>query len=104
MSCHARQQIAANARAEPSVIIDKILNHANPNVGWNGLTGEYVDMYEAGIVDPTKVIRTALQDAAGVASLLTTLEVSTHTSFPRVAVVEVVWWSTLPTIVDAYYL
>ena len=51
-------------------------------MGFDAYNGKYVDMYKAGIVDPTKVIRTALQDASGVASLLTTIE-CTITELPK---------------------
>jgi len=47
----------------------------SPNVGYNANTGEYVDMYKAGIVDPAKVTRSALQNAASIASLMLTTEV-----------------------------
>ena len=47
----------------------------NPNIGYNANTGEYVDMFKAGIVDPTKVTRSALQNAASIAGLMLTTEV-----------------------------
>ena len=69
------RQIAANAGLEGSVVIDNILKANKPNYGFDAQKEEYVeDMIEAGIVDPTKVVRTALQDAASVASLLITTE------------------------------
>jgi len=67
------RQIAANAGVEGSVIVDKIKSSAN-GIGYNALTDEYVDMVKAGIVDPTKVTRSALQNAASVASMLLTTE------------------------------
>lgn len=67
------RQIAENAGYEGSVIIDK-LKHADLGVGFNAATGEWVNMLEAGIVDPTKVTRSALQNAASVAALLLTTE------------------------------
>ena len=67
------KQIAANAGLEGSVIIDKIKN-SKKGVGFNFLTEEYVDMVSAGIVDPTKVTRSALQNAASVASMVLTTE------------------------------
>ena len=67
------RQIAANAGADGSVVFYKVLAEKN-NVGWNALTDEYIDMIEAGIIDPTKVVRLALQNAASVAGLLLTTE------------------------------
>jgi chaperonin GroEL len=66
--------IVANAGLEPAGIVEKILNNPNENYGYDAMNDKYVDMIETGIIDPTKVIRTALQDAAGVASLLATTE------------------------------
>ncbi|HEV09312.1 MAG TPA: chaperonin GroEL, partial [Sulfurihydrogenibium azorense] len=57
------KQIAYNAGFEGSVVIEKLKDSDNPNYGFNAATGEYVDMVEAGIIDPTKVVRTALQNA-----------------------------------------
>ena len=68
------RQIATNAGAEASIVVGKVLENANPNFGYNAQTGEYGDMVTMGIVDPVKVVRTALQDAASVASLLITTE------------------------------
>ncbi len=68
------RQIANNAGDEGSVVVGKILENASPNFGYNAQTGEYGDMIALGIVDPVKVVRTALQDAASVASLLITTE------------------------------
>ncbi|HAP15843.1 MAG TPA: molecular chaperone GroEL, partial [Lactococcus sp.] len=67
------RQIAANAGYEGSVIIDK-LKSAGKGVGFNAATGEWVQMIEAGIVDPAKVTRSALQNAASVAGLILTTE------------------------------
>ena len=67
------RQIAANAGLEGSVIVEKIKN-SPIGVGFNALTEEYVNMVEAGIVDPTKVTRSALQNAASVASMVLTTE------------------------------
>ncbi len=67
------RQIAANAGVEGSVIVDKIKASAK-GIGYNALTEEYVDMVKAGIVDPTKVTRSALQNAASVASMVLTTE------------------------------
>ncbi len=68
------RQIATNAGAEASIVVGKILENKNPNFGYNAQTGEYGDMVVMGIVDPVKVVRTALQDAASVAGLLVTTE------------------------------
>ncbi len=68
------RQIAGNAGDEGSVVVGKILESSNANFGYNAQTGEYGDMIQMGIVDPVKVVRTALQDAASVASLLITTE------------------------------
>ena len=68
------RQIAANAGLEGSVIVDKIVTSGKTGYGFNALTEEYVDMMENGIVDPTKVTRSALQNAASVASMVLTTE------------------------------
>ncbi|WP_029175600.1 chaperonin GroEL [Streptococcus suis] len=67
------RQIAYNAGYEGSVIIDK-LKHSDLGTGFNAATGEWVNMIEAGIIDPVKVTRSALQNAASVASLILTTE------------------------------
>jgi chaperonin GroEL len=66
--------IAENAGEEGAVVIGKILAYNNEEMGFNAATGKYVNMLEEGIIDPTKVVRTALVDAASVASLMTTTE------------------------------
>ena len=68
------RQIAENAGAEGSVVVGKLMDQKDKNFGYNAQTNEYCDMAKAGIIDPTKVVRTALQDAASVASLLITTE------------------------------
>ena len=68
------RQIAANAGAEASIVAGKILDNKGATYGYNAQTGEYGDMIVMGIVDPVKVVRTALQDAASVAGLLVTTE------------------------------
>ena len=68
------RQIVDNAGVEGSIVINKIGENKSQTFGFNAQTEEYVDMIEAGIVDPAKVVRTALQDAASVASLLITTE------------------------------
>jgi chaperonin GroEL len=67
------RQIVTNAGSEPAVIVDKIIS-GQGNFGYNAATGEYGDMIEMGILDPTKVTRTALQNAASIASLMITTE------------------------------
>ncbi|MBR2264563.1 MAG: chaperonin GroEL [Firmicutes bacterium] len=67
------RQIAANAGVEGSVVVNKLLESAE-GTGFNALTDEYVNMVEAGIIDPVKVTRSALQNAASVASTLLTTE------------------------------
>lgn len=66
--------IAYNAGLEGSVVVDKVRSNSDPNYGLNALTEEYVNLVEAGIVDPAKVSRTALENAASIASLLLTTE------------------------------
>ena len=68
------RQIAANAGLEGSVIVDKIVNSGKANYGYDFYNEAFVDMLEAGIVDPTKVTRSALQNAASVASMVLTTE------------------------------
>ena len=68
------RQIAYNAGLEGSVIIDKIISEGKPNYGFDAYKEVYTDMIEAGIVDPTKVTRSALQNAASVASMVLTTE------------------------------
>ena len=68
------RQIAANAGVDASVIVGKLLEQEDVNHGFNAQAGEFVDMIKAGIIDPTKVVRAALQDAASVAGLLITTE------------------------------
>jgi chaperonin GroEL len=68
------RQIALNAGADGSLIVGKLLEGKNEKIGFNAQTGEYVDMIKEGIIDPTKVVRLALQDASSVAGLLITTE------------------------------
>jgi chaperonin GroEL len=68
------RQVAENAGSEGSVVVGKLLDSKNPNYGFDAQSGEYVDMVKAGIIDPTKVVRLALQNAASVAGLLVTTE------------------------------
>ena len=69
------RQIVNNAGGEASVVMGKVRDDKNTNAGYNAATEEYVDMIKAGIIDPTKVSRTALQNAASVAGLMLTTEV-----------------------------
>ena len=68
------RQISENAGVEGSIVVGKVLENKSPTFGFNAQTEEYVDMVQAGVIDPTKVVRTALQDAASVAGLLITTE------------------------------
>ncbi len=68
------RQVAENAGTEGSVVVGKLLDSNDLNRGFDAQTGEYVDMVRAGIIDPTKVVRLALQNAASVAGLLVTTE------------------------------
>jgi chaperonin GroEL len=68
------RQIVENSGVEGSIVVGKILENKSQTFGFNAQTEEYVDMISAGIVDPAKVVRTALQDAASVAGLLVTTE------------------------------
>ena len=68
------RQIAENAGVDGAVVAGKLLEQKNFKLGFNAQTDEYVDMVKSGIIDPTKVVRTALQDAASVAGLLITTE------------------------------
>ncbi|MFN3585286.1 chaperonin GroEL [Phenylobacterium sp.] len=68
------RQISENAGVEGSIVVGKVLENASPTFGFNAQTEEYVDLVQAGVIDPAKVVRTALQDAASVAGLLITTE------------------------------
>jgi chaperonin GroEL len=68
------RQIVQNSGAEGSVIVGKILENASDNYGYDAQNGEYGDLIKMGIVDPVKVVRTALEDASSVAGLLITTE------------------------------
>ncbi len=68
------RQIAENAGAEGSIIVGKLRETSEFAYGWNAQTGEYGDLFAQGVIDPAKVVRTALQDAASVAGLLITTE------------------------------
>lgn len=68
------RQISENAGVDGALVVGKLLEGNDTNFGYNAQKGEYVDMIKAGIIDPTKVVRTALQDAASVAGLVVTTE------------------------------
>jgi chaperonin GroEL len=68
------RQIAENAGTDGSIVVGKLTDKNDPNFGYDAQSGEYKDMVTAGIIDPTKVVRVALQDAASVAGLLITTE------------------------------
>jgi len=72
------KQIAANAGFDAGVVVNSIEKADNENLGFNAATGEYVDMFEAGIIDPLKVERVALTNATSVSSLLLTTEATIH--------------------------
>ena len=68
------RQIANNAGADGSVIVGKLLEATDPTIGYNAQSGEFTDLIKAGVIDPTKVVRSSLQNAASVAGLLITTE------------------------------
>ena len=68
------RQIVLNCGTEGAVVVDKIRNYQDPNFGFNATTEQYEDLVSAGVIDPTKVTRTALQNAASIASLMLTTE------------------------------
>jgi chaperonin GroEL len=68
------RQIAENAGAEGSIIVGKLRESKDLGYGWNAQTNEFGDLYQEGVIDPLKVVRTALQDAASVAGLMVTTE------------------------------
>ena len=68
------RQISENAGVEGSIVVSKVLENASATFGFNAQTEQYVDMVQAGVIDPTKVVRTALQDAASVAGMMITTE------------------------------
>src|SRR5690606_19065640 len=68
------RQIAANAGVEGSIVVERVRESKDVNFGYNAQTDTYEDLVEAGVIDPTKVTRTALQNAASIASLLLTTE------------------------------
>jgi chaperonin GroEL len=68
------RQIVLNSGLEGAVVVEKVRENSDPNFGFNAATGKYEDLTAAGVIDPTKVTRTALQNAASIASLMLTTE------------------------------
>jgi chaperonin GroEL len=68
------RQIVLNSGIEGAIVAEKIRNHPDPNFGYNAYTDRYEDLVKAGVIDPAKVTRTALQNAASIASLMLTTE------------------------------
>ena len=68
------RQIAENSGVEGSIVVGKVLENKSQSFGFDAQTEQYVDMLNAGIVDPAKVVRVALQDAASIAGLMITTE------------------------------
>jgi chaperonin GroEL len=68
------RQIVSNSGTEGAIVVDKVRDNDNPNFGYNAATDTYEDLVVAGVIDPTKVTRTALQNAASIASLMLTTE------------------------------
>jgi len=68
------RQIVVNSGTEGAIVVEKVRENANPNFGFNASTDTYEDLVAAGVIDPTKVTRTALQNAASIASLMLTTE------------------------------
>jgi chaperonin GroEL len=68
------RQIVSNSGTEEAIVVAKVRDNDNPNFGYNAATDTYEDLVVAGVIDPTKVTRTALQNAASIASLMLTTE------------------------------
>ena len=68
------RQIVSNSGTEGAIVVDKVRENSNPNFGYNAATDTYEDLVAAGVIDPTKVTRTALQNASSIASLMLTTE------------------------------
>ncbi|MFV0444865.1 MAG: chaperonin GroEL [Planctomycetaceae bacterium] len=69
------RQIAANCGEDGSVIADEVKNQKSANTGYNAATGEYVDMFKAGVIDPAKVVKSALRNSASISGLMLTTQV-----------------------------
>ena len=76
------RQIVANAGTEGAIVVEKIRQNANRNYGYNALTDAYEDLVASGVIDPTKVTRSALQNAASIASLMLTTEAMISSGLP----------------------
>ncbi len=68
------RQIVENSGVDGAVVAGKLLEQKDPNYGYNAQTGEYCDLVKAGVIDPAKVVRVALQDAASISGLIITTE------------------------------
>ena len=68
------RQIVANSGTEGAIVVEKVRENENPNFGYNAATDAYEDLVAAGVIDPTKVTRSALQNAASIAGLMLTTE------------------------------
>ena len=68
------RQIAENSGEEGAIVLGKVLEAKDANYGYNAFSGDYEDLVKAGVLDPTKVVRTALQNAGSIASLMLTTE------------------------------
>jgi chaperonin GroEL len=68
------RQIVANAGKEGAVIVERVRSEKNPNIGYNVITEKFEDLIAAGVIDPAKVTRSALQNAASIAGLMLTTE------------------------------
>ena len=68
------RQIVLNGGIEGAIVVGKVKSQKDPNYGYNASTDEYEDLVKAGVIDPTKVTRSALQNAASIASLMLTTE------------------------------
>src|SRR6185312_5607548 len=69
------RQIAGNAGKEGAIIVERVRSEKNPNIGYNVITEKFEDLVAAGVIDPAKVTRSALQNAASIAGLMLTTEV-----------------------------
>jgi chaperonin GroEL len=102
------RQIAENAGEDGAVVAGKILDSKDYSFGYNAQTGEYGDLVKQGVIDPAKVVRTALQDAASVAGLLVTTEAMVaekpKPKTPRQCLTAVVWeiWTISPRLHDLF--
>jgi chaperonin GroEL len=68
------RQIVGNAGHEGSIVVEKLRSGSDPNYGFNAATGQYEDLVKSGVIDPTKVTRSALQNAASISALMLTTE------------------------------